>query len=216
MSLLNQTLNDFLIHSLGMDIKLNFDILNANLVNLALLDGGLIYILSKTLTESLFERKKSIFKAFEDSEEKLSRSVVSFVESFLRLNQVKLVGAEIQKNTEKVIAQSRSDIYEEGKFELVRLKDSALKQLIVIGAAKKRYLIDLIKGLVILRTLEEFKISFSRYSFQEVYCNRLLFEVSPMGVDWVTVTPPRRLVPLYVHLFRRKIAQVQELFRMGC
>jgi hypothetical protein len=97
MSVLNQTLNDFLLYSLGMDIKLNFDILNANLVNLALLDGGLIYILSKALTESLFERKKSIFKAFEDSEEKLSRSVISFVESFFRLNQVKFVVTAIQK-----------------------------------------------------------------------------------------------------------------------
>lgn len=176
MSVLNQTLNDFLLYSLGMDIKLNFDILNANLVNLALLDGGLIYILSKALTESLFERKKSIFKAFEDSEEKLSRSVISFVESFFRLNQVKFVVTAIQKNTEKVIAQSRSDIYEEGKFELVRLKDSALKQLIIIGAAKKRYLIDLIKGLVILRTLEDFKMSFSRYAFQEIYWNFMLLE----------------------------------------
>jgi hypothetical protein len=176
MSLLNQTVNDFLIHSLGMDIKFNFDILNANLVNLALLDGGLIYILSKALTESLFDRKKSIFKAFEDSEAKLSRSVVSFVESFLRLNQVKLVGIEIQKNVEKVIAQSQSDIYEEGKFELRRLKDSALKQLIIIGAAKKRYFVDLIKGLVILRVLEEFKGCFSRSSFQEAYLNQLMFD----------------------------------------
>ena len=92
----------------------------------------------------------------------MSRSVVSFVESFLRLNQVKLVRTEIQKNTKKVIAQSRSDIYKEGKFELVRLKDSALKQLIIIGAAKKRYLIDLIKGLALLRTTEEFKLK--RYS----------------------------------------------------
>jgi hypothetical protein len=176
MSLLNQTLNNFLIYSVGMDIKFNVDILNANVVHLALLDGGLIYILSKALTESLFERKKSIFKAFEDSEEKLSRSVVSFVESFFRLNQVKFVVAAIQKNTEKVIAQSRSDIYEDGKFELVRLKESVLKQLIIIGAAKKRYLIDLIKGLVILRTLEDLKISFSRYSFQEVYWNFMLFD----------------------------------------
>jgi hypothetical protein len=106
----------------------------------------------------------------------LSRSVVSFVESFFRLNQVKFVVAAIQKNTEKVIAQSRSDIYEDGKFELVRLKESVLKQLIIIGAAKKRYLIDLIKGLVILRTLEDLKISFSRYSFQEVYWNFMLFD----------------------------------------
>ena len=71
MSVLNQTLNNFLLYSLDMDIKLNFDILNANLINLTLLDGGLIYILSKTLTKSLFERKKSIFKAFEDSEKKI-------------------------------------------------------------------------------------------------------------------------------------------------
>ena len=159
MDLLNQTLNNFLIHSL--DIKFNFDILNANLVNLVLLDGGLFYILSKALTENLSERKTSILKAFEDSEEKLSRSVSNFVESFLKLNQVKLVVNEIQKRTEEVLFQSRSAIYNEGKCELVRIKNSALNQLISIGATKKRYLINLVKGLVILRTIEEFKFCFT-------------------------------------------------------
>ena len=121
MYLLNQTLNNFLIHSLNSEIKFNFDILNANLINLIILDGGLIYILSKTLTKNLFERKKRILKAFEDSEKKLSRSVISFVESFLKLNQVKLAINEIKKKTKKVIFQSRSAIYKEGKFELVRI-----------------------------------------------------------------------------------------------
>ena len=41
------------------------------------------------------------------------------------------------KENQKVLAQSRSDLYKEGKFELVRLKDSAFKQLSIIRAAKK-------------------------------------------------------------------------------
>ena len=151
MDVLNQTLNNFLIHFL--DITFNFEILNANLINLILLDGGLFYILSKTLTKNLSERKTSILKAFENSEKKLSRSVSNFVESFLKLNQVKLVINEIQKRTKKVLFQSRSAIYNKGKCELVRIKNSALNQLISIGATKKRYLINLMKGLVILRTI---------------------------------------------------------------
>jgi F0F1-type ATP synthase membrane subunit b/b' len=194
MYLLNQTLNNFLIQSLDSGVKFNFDILNANLINLIILDGGLIYILSKTLTESLFERKKRILKAFEDSEEKLSRSVISFVESFLKLNQVKLVVNEIQKKTEKVIFQSRSAIYEEGKFELVRIKDSALMQLVVIGATQGEYLISLIKGLVILRTIEEFKFCFTSeiqdFFNEELISSKDLFETDVLDyiiIDKTTV-----------------------------
>ena len=53
MDLLNQTLNSFSIQSF--DIETVFD---ANLVNLTLLDGGLFYLLSSALSESLLERKK--------------------------------------------------------------------------------------------------------------------------------------------------------------
>ena len=67
----------------------------------------------------------------------------------------------MQKRTKKVLFQLRSILYHKGKFELVRIKDSALKQLISIGVTKKRYLINLMKGLVILRTIEEFKFCFT-------------------------------------------------------
>jgi hypothetical protein len=50
MDLLNQTLNSFSIQLAEGGWGLNFDIFEANLVNLIILDGGLFYLLSGALS----------------------------------------------------------------------------------------------------------------------------------------------------------------------
>jgi hypothetical protein len=53
MDLLNQTLNSFSTQISDGGVSFNGDIFEANLVNLVLLDGGLVYLLSGALSESL-------------------------------------------------------------------------------------------------------------------------------------------------------------------
>ena len=71
MDLLNQTLNRFstqIAESEG--VSFNPDIFEANVVNLVILVGGLFYLLSGSLSESLSERQQKILGAIQESEEK--------------------------------------------------------------------------------------------------------------------------------------------------
>jgi len=65
MHLFNQTLNSF--SSQIADIGLNTDIFEANLVNLVLLTGGIFYLGSNALSESLVERQQKILGAIQES-----------------------------------------------------------------------------------------------------------------------------------------------------
>ena len=71
MDLLNQTLNSFstLISEEGGSLL--DTIFEANIINLTILVGGLFYLLSGVLSESLSERQQKILGAIQESEEKL-------------------------------------------------------------------------------------------------------------------------------------------------
>ena len=76
MHLFTQTLNGFSGQVADLSIGLNTDIFEANLVNLVLLTGGVFYLGSNALSESLVERQQKILGAIQESEERLQ------VESF--------------------------------------------------------------------------------------------------------------------------------------
>ena len=73
MDLLNQTLNSFSTQ-ISDGVSLNTDIFEANLINLILLGGGLFYLLSGALSESLSERQQKILGAIQESEERLQEA----------------------------------------------------------------------------------------------------------------------------------------------
>lgn len=58
MELVNQTLSSFSIQIADLPIKLNLDIFETNIVNLTILVGGIFYLGSNALSESLTERQQ--------------------------------------------------------------------------------------------------------------------------------------------------------------
>ena len=60
MDLLNQTLNSFSTQISDEGVSLNLDIFETNVINITLLAGGLFYLLSGALSESLSERQQKI------------------------------------------------------------------------------------------------------------------------------------------------------------
>lgn len=120
MDLLNQTLNSFSIQSF--DIETIFD---ANLVNLTLLDGGLFYLLSSALSESLLERQKKVLLTIQESEEKLEDATARLIESAGRLSEAPIVIASIQAGAEETSTKLRASILREGQVEIMRLSANA-------------------------------------------------------------------------------------------
>jgi F-type H+-transporting ATPase subunit b len=110
MDLLNQTLNSFSTQISDGGLSLNTDIFEANLINLVLLDGGLFYLLSGALSESLSERQQKILGAIQESEEKLEEATTRLTEGETKLAQAQIAIESIQKDAEQTAAQVKSSI----------------------------------------------------------------------------------------------------------
>ena len=149
MDLLNQTLNSFSIQiSDGGIIDTIFD---ANLVNLTLLDGGLFYLLSGALSESLSERQQKILGAIQESEEKLQEATTRLTEGETKLAQAQTVIESIQKDAVQTAAQVKSSILTDGKTEIERLTATAKAQIITIEARVRKQISDYVATLALQR-----------------------------------------------------------------
>ena len=174
MDLLNQTLNSFstqiadggisfkfdvfesniinlsiLISDEG--VSLNLDIFEANLINITLLAGGLFYLLSGALSESLSERQQKILGAIQESEEKLQEATTRLTEGETKLAQAQIVIESIQKEAEQTAVQVKSSILTDGKTEIERLTATAKTQIATIEARVRKQISDYVATLALQR-----------------------------------------------------------------
>jgi len=112
MDLLNQTLNRFSTQ-IAEGVSFNPDIFEANLVNLIILVGGLFYLLSGALSESLSERQQKILGAIQESEERLEEATKRLADSETQLAQAQMVIESIGKDAEVTAKQVKSTILTE-------------------------------------------------------------------------------------------------------
>jgi F-type H+-transporting ATPase subunit b len=151
MDLLNQTLNSFSNQISDGGVSLNFDIFEANLVNLIILDGGLFYLLSGALSESLSERQQKILGAIQESEEKLQEAKTRLTEGETKLTQAQIVIESIQKDAEQTAAQVKSSILTDGKAEIERLTANAKTQISTIESRVRKQISDYVATLALQR-----------------------------------------------------------------
>ena len=103
MDLLNQTLNSFSTQISDLEVSLNFDIFESNVINISILAGGLFYLLSGALSESLAERQQKILGAIQESEEKLQEATTRLSEGETQLAQAQMVIDSIQKGNQRLL-----------------------------------------------------------------------------------------------------------------
>jgi F-type H+-transporting ATPase subunit b len=149
MDLLNQT--SFSIQIADGGVSLNLDIFEANLVNIALLVGGLYYLLSGVLAESLSERQQKILGAIQESEEKLEEATTRLTEGETKLAQAQIVIESIQKDAEQTAAQVKSSILTDGKSEIERLTAAAKAQITTIEFRVRKQISDYVGTLALQR-----------------------------------------------------------------
>ena len=81
MDVLNQTLNSFSTQISDLEVSLNTDIFETNVINITILAGGLFYLLSGALSESLSERQEKIMGAIQEAEDRLQQADARLAES---------------------------------------------------------------------------------------------------------------------------------------
>ena len=148
--LLNQTLNSFSTQ-IAEGISFNPDIFEANLVNLIILVGGLFYLLSGALSESLSERQQKILGAIQESEERLEEATKKLADSETQLAQAQIVIESIGKDAEVTAQQVKSTILTDGKSEIERLTDAAKGQIVTIEARVRKQISDYVVTLALKR-----------------------------------------------------------------
>jgi len=149
MDLLNQTLNSFSTQI--SDVSLNTDIFETNLINITILAGGLYYLLSGALSESLSERQQRILGSIQESEERLQEATTRLTESETQLAQAQIVIESIQKDAEVTANQVKSSILTDGKAEIERLTATAKAQIGTIEARVRRQIADYVATLALQR-----------------------------------------------------------------
>jgi len=128
MDLFNQTLNRFSLQ-IAEGVSFNPDIFEANLINLIILVGGLFYLLSGALSESLSERQQRILGAIQESEERLEEATKKLVDSETQLAQAQVVIESIGKDAEATAQNVKATILTDGKLEIERLTAAAKAQI---------------------------------------------------------------------------------------
>jgi len=151
MDLLNQTLNSFSTQISDGGVSFNGDIFEANLVNLVLLDGGIFYLLSGALSESLSERQQKILGATQESEERLQEATTRLTESETQLAQAQMVIESIKTDAQQTASQVKSTILTDGKSEIERLTATAKAQIGTIEARVRKQISDYVATLALQR-----------------------------------------------------------------
>ena len=151
MDVLTQTLNSFSTQIADLEVSLNTDIFETNVINITLLAGGLFYLLSGALSDSLSERQQKILGAIQESEERLQESVTRLTESETQLAQAAMVIDSIQKDAEQTAKQVKSSILNDGKSEIERLTSTAKAQIVTIENRVRKQISDYVVTLALKR-----------------------------------------------------------------
>lgn len=151
MHLFSQTLSSFSTIIVDTSVSFNPDIFETNVVNLAILTGGIFYLGSNALSESLVERQQKILGAIQESEERLEQATERLKESKKQLEQAQLVIASIKAEAETTAKQVKTAILTEGKNEIERLTLAAKSQIKTIEAKVRKQISDYVVTLALQR-----------------------------------------------------------------
>jgi len=135
MDLFNQTLNGFSGH---LAVSFNPDIFESNIINITLLLGGIVYLGSSALSESLSERQEKIMGAIQEAEDRLQQADARLAESEKQLEQAQLVISSIKTDAETTAVNVKSGILTDGKAEIERLTAAAKSQISTIEAKVRK------------------------------------------------------------------------------
>jgi len=131
-----------------MDLEFIFE---TNVINITILLGGLIYLLSGALSDSLAERQQKILGAIQESEERLQEATKRLDESTTQLTQAQIVIESIKTDAATTAQQVKSGVLTDGKAEIERLTASAKSQIITIEAKVRKQISEYVAALALKR-----------------------------------------------------------------
>jgi len=127
-----------LAHSAGSEVAeaeghggfgLNFDILEANLINLLILIGVLFYFGRKVVGNILSERRSRIETAIKEAEQRQKEAAAALSEAQQKLTQAQAEAERIRKAAEESAQVAKETILAKSLQDVERLKETAAQDL---------------------------------------------------------------------------------------
>lgn len=128
-------------HSAGEGtFSFNFNLLETNSINLALLVGVLLYFAPKTLGKILGERRSKIAEAIQEAEDRQKEAAVALAEQQQKLAQAQAEAERIRKAAEERAEVARAEIAAQAERDIQRLRETAAQDL---SAEQERVMAEL-------------------------------------------------------------------------
>jgi F-type H+-transporting ATPase subunit b len=108
---------------------LNLDILETNIINLAIIIGVLIYFGKNSLGKTLSERRAQIEAAIQEAEQRKAKAAAALAEQQQKLAQAQTEATRIRKEAEERAAAARAEIMKQSEEDIQRMKAAAAQDL---------------------------------------------------------------------------------------
>nr|YP_010952211.1 ATP synthase CF0 B subunit [Gloiopeltis furcata]WMP13880.1 ATP synthase CF0 B subunit [Gloiopeltis furcata] len=110
----------------------NSNFLEANVINIALLLLGLIYVLNKFLGSILSMRQNKVLSAIQESEERLQQANARLIEAEKQLAQTQIVITQIKDEARLTAQKVRESILAQGKLDIQRLTETSKNSIATV------------------------------------------------------------------------------------
>jgi F-type H+-transporting ATPase subunit b len=108
---------------------LNFDLLEANVLNLAVVISVLVYFAKGFLGKALAERRSQIADAIQDAEKRVKEAAVALAEQEKKLQAAKAEAAKILADAETSAQSARAAILAQSEQDLARMRATAAQEM---------------------------------------------------------------------------------------
>ncbi len=136
---------------------LNADFLEANVVNIAVLFFGLVYLLRQFLGALLKTRRQKVLLAIQESEERLQKASARLAESEKQFKQAAMVIRQIEQEAIVTAAKVRQSILDQGKLDIERLTEAGKISIAIAERQVVEQIQQQIIDLSVLQTAQDLK-----------------------------------------------------------
>ena len=143
--------------SSGKGFGFNPNFLEANVINIAILLSGVVYLGRNFLTSALESRQQKVAEAIQESEERLQQANARLVEAEKQLTESQIVIDQIKKEAESTARKVKETILAQGKLDIERLTNNGKSSIEKAEVQIKKQIQQHISNLALQRVTIELK-----------------------------------------------------------
>jgi F-type H+-transporting ATPase subunit b len=143
--------------SSGKGFGFNPNFLESNVINIAILLSGVVYLGRNFLTSALESRQQKVAEAIQESEERLQQANARLVEAEKQLTESQIVIDQIKKEAESTARKVKETILAQGKLDIERLTNNGKSSIEKAEVQIKKQIQQHISNLALQRVSVELK-----------------------------------------------------------